>query len=256
MDDVLTTEIMLDAFSQVNLEQLYHQMQASEEPPTYPAFQMPVLAPAFPPLADKQDRRVVESFKQVVSQGRKSSKYLAQAQALYETQPSAELGLFIGHYLSQWDLTAFQDFQQDYRKTYPEGDFNLRMRCLVATVLLEGDRALHQPQTLTDYKALLHHQESLVADLNTDSDAATVMDAYFAQAIWNLALNVHHAHTLYFLNAALRLRETYGEALELCTEAVHLEDALLYWFQCMSDFYEAHKDFYLPLVSERIAQYL
>lgn len=256
MDDVLTTEIMLDAFSQVNLEQLYHQMQKSADPPTYPAFQMPLPAPTAHPPAEKQHRRVVESFKQVVLQGRKSGKYLNQAQALYETHPSAELGLYLGHYLSQWDLSAFEDFQADYRKAYPEGDLNLRMRCLVAVVLLESDRALHQQQTLANYNHLLNGQKDLVSGLSPDSDAATVMDVYFAQALWYLALNQHHAHTLYFLNACLRLREAHEERLLLCAETVQLEDALLYWFQCMSDVYEAHKDFYLPLVAERVAQYL
>ena len=263
------TELMVAAFSQIPLAKLYQRIQRFRPTPNLPDLSSlsdllneAKVSPLQTPfdLYEGTSRRTLQAFWQMVQQGRKSTKYLQQAQSLYAIQPSNPLALLIGVHLYQWQPEAFAPFMQAHLHKHPEA---VRLRCRGAmTLFYDHDDTVDLSHLLAPY---LGEAPDFWHYLSAGSSASLhpaerLFDISWTQALWYLR-KPHQAgenmlaQALYALNFCFRIVEHHSP-LFLSPSVEHLQNMLLYWLQTLSAYYDQEQDFYLPLVEKQLEKAL
>ncbi len=150
------------------------------------------------------DRRTLIAFQQILALERKSQKYFAAIQELFERQPEMSLAIPILEYLARWYPEQLEVWSLKQLEQYP--DWHV-LRFLSAAYLLLSSHSDTLSESIQQaYQTLMPPQQELHDFFPAESMSAyTVLLFYQAQALWFICQGPHLKRALYAINLCLEI---------------------------------------------------
>lgn len=193
------------------------------------------------------DKRLFSAFEQIVLQGRKSGKYLKQAQSLFERMPLQGLAISLAQYLIRWQPEDVYTFV--LKCTQEHEDWHT-LRFMAASHLLQMEAQVELPEKLKyDYQALMLKKQALHEFGILALDSLTVLCYYLAEALFYSRQGQHLLRALYALNVCFQI----SQKSQTPAEKAPWQQVLDLWFARVQELgLETEiNDFMLPLLNAK-----
>lgn len=191
------------------------------------------------------DQRTIIAFQQIITLERKSKKYFAAIQELFQRQPDMGLAISILEYLARWYPDQLEAWSLKQLEQYP--DWHV-LRFLSATYLLLSSRSATIPDSIQQaYQTLMPPQQELHDFFPAQTvSALTALLFYQAQALWLICCQRPHLkRALYAINLCLEIEAELAAGLDSTAPSQLSETLVKLWIdkvetaheeQAMTDF--------------------